>query len=408
MKVFKAVAAGAICAMALAACGGSSSSGPSSSGSNPAAANGPKPSGTPIKILAEGTFSGPADSYPQMLVGMTSAVDAVNASGGINGHPLSMTTCNVEDNPNIAQACAGKAVSNHDVAVVTGDLTQTDSAIPTLQQAGIPFIGSLANTVDDATSPISFPGAVGAYNGNAAVGVAAKAAGCKKAITVSAILPGLTSFILDKLLVGLKGEGIPVAKSLTVSLTNTSFAPAVAAAVAEHADCIASVLAVAPTTAMMAQVKETGGGTKLLAPGVNVAPLNTLAGVGDGDYIFSFSWFAGASKAPAGISTIVNSIKKYGGSSTSIATTSLTGYASILLLEDALKPVHVPYTAATTLSAMNHLQNASTDGVYPPYTTTKPTGVKGESRMFNATAIAFEITGQAATPVSSFAQIPGV
>jgi branched-chain amino acid transport system substrate-binding protein len=406
MKVSKMVLAGGMCALLLSACGSATSASGKSSASGEAA--GQKLSGTPINIQAEGTFSGPSDAYPQMLVGMTSAVDAVNASGGINGHPLKMSTCNAQDNANVAQSCAEEAVSHHDVAVVTGDLTQTNSAIPTLQQAGIPFIGSLANTVDDATSPISFPGDAGAYNGNAAVGVAAKAAGCKSAITVSAILPGLTQFVLNDLLVGLKGENIPVKKSLEVSLTNTSFAPAVAAAVAAHADCIASVLAVAPETAIMTQLKETGNGIKLLAPGVNVAPLNTLNGAGNGTYLFSFSWFAGASPEPAGITEIVNSIKKYGGSGTSIATTSLTGYASILLLEDALKPVHGSYTAKVVLNAMSHLNDASTDGVYPPYTTTKLNPVKGESRMFNPTAAVFEIEGQTAKAVGGFATIPGL
>lgn len=402
MRLLRVGGVGLICALTVAAC--SSSGG----GSGGAPVNTSKLTGSPIPIMGTGTFGGVSNPYPEMQVGISSAVDAINASGGINGHPLKLDICNDQDDPNVAQSCAQQAVANHDVAVVTGNDSNSQSVIPTLQQAGIPFVGDITNSIYDATSPISFPAAPGGFNGNGADAVAAKAAGCKSAVTVTVIVPGNTATIEATTLAGLKLAGVPNLKTLNVSLTATDFTAVVAAATAEHADCLVAVVSEPETTALMAQVRQTGGGMKLIVAGVNTAPLNTLAGVGDGDYMFSFSSVPGESNPPAGLSTVTNDIKKYGGSSTSISPTSFGGFAAVLLVADALKQIHGAYTASSVLAAMGHLHNASTDGVYPPYTTTTKPTVKDETREFNPDAIAFKIEGSTAVPVSSFEPIPGI
>lgn len=411
MKFFKAGAAGLICALAVAACGSSGSgSGSGGSGSAPsgAAAKTSKLTGTPIPIMGTGTFAGTSNPFPQMKVGISSAVDTINANGGINGHPLKLTTCNDQDNPNVAQSCAQQAVSNHDVAVVTGNDSNSKSVIPTLQQAGIPFVGNITNSLLDATSSISFPAAPGGFNGNGADAVAAKAAGCKKAVTVTVIVPGATKTIEDTTLAGLKRAGVPNLKTINVSLSATNFAPVVAAAKAEHADCLVAVVSEPETTAIMSQVHQTGAGIKLLVAGVNTAPLDTLHGVGNGVYMFSFSSVPGESNPPAGLKKVVSDIKKYGGSNTSISPTSFGGFASVLLVADALRQIHGTYTAKSVLAAMGNLTKASTDGVYPPYTTTTKPTVKNETREFNPDAITFKIEGTKAVPVGSFEPIPGL
>lgn len=372
-----------------------------------AATSGHAAGGSPIRIMGTGTFSGVSNPYPQMQVGITAAVDQINANGGIHGHKLKLDICNDQDNPNDAQSCAQQAKVNGDVAVVTGNDSNSESVIPTLQQDKIPFVGNITNSIYDATSPISFPAAPGGFNGNGADAVAAKAAGCKKAVTVTVIVPGNTATIEATTLAGLKGAHIPNVKTLNVSLTATDFTPIVAAATAAHANCLVAVVSEPETTALMSQVRQTGNGIKLIVAGVNTAPLNTLAGVGNGDYMFSFSSVPGESKPPSGLTKVTAAIKKYGGKNTSISPTSYGGFASVLLVADALKNVKGSYTAKTTLAALSHLKSASTDGVYPPYTV-KPTHVKKETREFNPDAIAFKIEGTKAVPASGFEPIPGI
>jgi ABC-type branched-subunit amino acid transport system substrate-binding protein len=365
---------------------------------------------SPIQIEAMGTFAGVSAPVPQMLTGITAAVDAINADGGINGHPLKLSSCNDQDDPNVAQSCAEEAVSNHDVAVVTGNDAHTEQVMPVLQHAGIPMVGNITNTIYDATSPVSFPGAPGGYNGNGADAVAAKAAGCKKAVTVTVIVPGATATIEDTTVAGLKRAGVAVVKKLNVSSTATSFTSSVAAASAAGADCLVGVLTEPETTALMAQMRQSGGGMKLLVAGVNVSPLSTLDGVGNGTYMFSFSAVPEESNPPAALATVDKDLEKYGHVSgvQAIDPTGYTAFASVLLLADALRNVHGAYTAKTVLAAMGHLHDASSDGIYPPYTTSKSTGVKGENREFNPDAAVFKIEGTKALSVSGFRPIPGL
>ncbi|MGV4890866.1 ABC transporter substrate-binding protein [Streptomyces viridosporus] len=81
----------------------------------------------------------------------------VNAQGGINGRRLSVLTCN-EKNDTVAVArCARRAVEEDAVAVVGSYSVHADSFLPTLEGAGIPYIGGYGITNDEFTSPLSYP-----------------------------------------------------------------------------------------------------------------------------------------------------------------------------------------------------------------------------------------------------------
>ncbi|GGV76827.1 lipoprotein [Streptomyces griseoloalbus] len=103
----------------------------------------------------------PQDTRATNKPGMPALAQAyarwINSRGGINGRRINVLTCN-EKNDNVTAArCARRAVQEHAVAVVGSYSQHTDSFMPTLEGAGIPYIGGYGITTDEFTSPLSYP-----------------------------------------------------------------------------------------------------------------------------------------------------------------------------------------------------------------------------------------------------------
>ncbi|MET9676028.1 ABC transporter substrate-binding protein [Streptomyces sp. NPDC006482] len=81
----------------------------------------------------------------------------VNSQGGIDGHELRVLTCNEQNTPAGAAACARRAVREDAVAVV-GSYSQHGGAfLAPLEAAGIPYIGGYGISEDEFTSSLSYP-----------------------------------------------------------------------------------------------------------------------------------------------------------------------------------------------------------------------------------------------------------
>ncbi|MVZ99897.1 ABC transporter substrate-binding protein [Actinomadura sp. LD22] len=156
-----AAAVAAASVLASAACNGSKADEKKNDAPNPA-------TGTPIKI-ASIVDSLSADYFS---AGLKAAVADVNGHGGINNHPISLTICRNNDNPNTAATCARDAVSSGAVAVVGGGSNFGSSTNPVLQAAGMAAFGSSPYVTSDFTSPIFFPlvgGSLGTAAGQGAI-----------------------------------------------------------------------------------------------------------------------------------------------------------------------------------------------------------------------------------------------
>jgi branched-chain amino acid transport system substrate-binding protein len=168
------VAATALVAFAATACSSSSSS-PAASSSSPAASSstssgvsspsssgapsssGTAASGSPIILYGVTTYNNPSLSIPEINTGAQAAAKAINAAGGINGHPLQVTICDDNFNPNQAQSCAEAAVSHHATAVIAAQEFVDPNYFPTLEKAGIPSIEPCGCSPAELTEPSSFP-----------------------------------------------------------------------------------------------------------------------------------------------------------------------------------------------------------------------------------------------------------
>jgi ABC-type branched-subunit amino acid transport system substrate-binding protein len=103
----------------------------------------------------------PVDTNATNMPGMPAMAKAyarwVNASGGIDGHRLTVLTCNERNDPAGAAACAHKAVSEK-VAAVVGSYSQYGQQfMAPLEAAGIPYLGGYGLSQTEFTSGLSYP-----------------------------------------------------------------------------------------------------------------------------------------------------------------------------------------------------------------------------------------------------------
>lgn len=132
----------AVAGLVVAGCGSNDSSNDSSGGTTAVART---PTGTPIKIGFLDPSLG-AGGVPQAGVGEKAALEAVNANGGVNGHPLDLVVCPVDGTPEKNISCANQFVEKQVVAVVDGFDFGVDAVRPILHSAGIPIVGAAAFT----------------------------------------------------------------------------------------------------------------------------------------------------------------------------------------------------------------------------------------------------------------------
>jgi ABC-type branched-subunit amino acid transport system substrate-binding protein len=95
------------------------------------------------------------------MVGMPAIAEAfakgINAHGGISGRPLKVLTCDEGNDRVLATRCAERAVEERAVAVVGSYSENGSQVMPSLEGAGIPFIGGYGIAGEEFSSPLSYP-----------------------------------------------------------------------------------------------------------------------------------------------------------------------------------------------------------------------------------------------------------
>ncbi|MFF8192379.1 ABC transporter substrate-binding protein [Streptomyces bobili] len=81
----------------------------------------------------------------------------INANGGLNGRRLKVLTCNDHNDTVDAAKCARQAVKANAVAVLGSYSQHSESFLPHLEGAGIPYIGGYGVTNEEFISPLSYP-----------------------------------------------------------------------------------------------------------------------------------------------------------------------------------------------------------------------------------------------------------
>src|SRR5437764_806935 len=95
----------------------------------------------PVKLGLFAATGVPAGVNPQAVAGARAAVRALNAAGGLDGHPVQLVFCNHRNDPNLSLACARKMVAEHVLAMIGGYAFNDATMIPILAKAHIPLVG---------------------------------------------------------------------------------------------------------------------------------------------------------------------------------------------------------------------------------------------------------------------------
>ncbi|MBA4863384.1 ABC transporter substrate-binding protein [Streptomyces sp. PSKA54] len=196
--------------------------------------------GAPVKVMVWAPENTQGSAQPGVRVTAQAYEKWINDNGGIKGGPLKVITCNEKGDPDEAENCAQKAVSEGVVAVVGSYSLAGDRYMPILEKAGIPYIGGTGVSAAEFSNPLSFPVNGGTPVVFTAHGQQLAEEGCKKISGVRYDVAA-AAIVIKFLTLGATSAGAKAPKDLKVPLTATDLAPQVAAAT-KGSDCVSVIL----------------------------------------------------------------------------------------------------------------------------------------------------------------------
>jgi len=396
MRLTKIGAAAAVAAAAALAvgCSSSGSSSAAGSGTSPAASSGAASGAAkaPIKLMVDTTMSPAAAlgglSFPYPAVTAKAAAAALNKDGGIDGHQVVIDVCDNQGNPNQSAACGREAKSNGDIAVIgSWDVLGAAQILPVLQAEGIPYIGALAASPAEVTSPDSFifdPGAVLASYATAAMW---SSEGCKNVVEFG--VSGSAAFTQE-----LAGQQKIAAKDgyqlhvVNIQVGQADVSAPVSTALALHPDCVTYEGDGQTTAKLVAGVRQAGYTGKFITAIGSLLPqlLASLGSVGNGVLVLNTT-LSPASSDPL-VTQFRNEVTAYVGSAKAAAVDlnefGQDGWSSVRLVDLALSGTG-DYTSAELLKKLPTMCDVNVGNVYPHVSFCKPSVQSAVfPRIFNA------------------------
>jgi branched-chain amino acid transport system substrate-binding protein len=374
-----ALALAAACmAGVVAGCSSSAASGTVGTG------RGTGPSGSPIEfgmISATGPNTPAADTF--ILPGINAAVAAVNARGGVNGHPLKLDFCNTYGSLNQTEQCAQQFASNQAIVATIGNNNYSGQAQidAILGKAGVPAIATNMTIADEYTDPLVYPvdaGTMAGFEG----GFALMAARGVKTLAVSTFQNQSSQPAVDtvKSLVLPQFPGRSLVGAQYLPPTTTDLTSSAAALIADHPDGI--FLGLGTETISYAQSLLSQGYKGFIGmPSVSVtsAQLKTLD-VPPGNLAINST----VAHAGTGWDQYQAELGKYQASAVSTASDySVSAWIGVHLLAALAAKIPGTVTRAALVKALNSLSGYSTGGLTPPISFTKPDPQPGYPRVFN-------------------------
>lgn len=328
---------------------------------------------SPVKLMTIGAINAPGFSLPSIPVGAQVAINQLNKTGGLNGHPIKLIVCNDQNNPNTATACAREAIQDK-VAAVVGGLSIFDlKIIPYLKQAGIPWVGPA--TPDDYTSSNLFLMGDEGTPGYVAIGTALADQGCKKVgIVISA--QGVPAYG-PMMAAGVTSAGGTVVNTTQAPATSPDWSSIVAADRSAGAQCIASGTGPSETPGLLAAI---ASGPKLKVAFLGGGFPDSLAaqmGTSANGVEVVAGYLPSTSKS---VIKLANEAKALAPKVTFDAFTE-HGYASVMVVAQAAKDLKT-VTASALMRALPKITHYNT-GLGPIVDFAAKPPVAGFPRLFN-------------------------
>ncbi|EFC85520.1 ABC transporter substrate-binding protein [Parafrankia sp. EUN1f] len=372
-RALAVIAATGLLSAALAACGGGSDDG--------AAADTAGLTGDPIVvevITPLSSVSPPVEVYH----GALAAASAVNASGGINGRPLTVKVCDAggTDGPAKAVECARNLVADKTIIAEVGDYEAYQEQVNTiLAAAGVPNIGPPPQSQSVLNSKNSFPLA---GSEGAALGTVLADAGAKKIQVAYTNIAQAASAVQFNEVSLERGRGLKITGSIPIDLTATDLTPAVT----RGAEGDAVALAAMPTHfAAWLTVARGGDFDQKISSSASALVPSALSALGDkADGVLVSAGLPIVTSDEPGIVRFRDEMAKYQPGKI-IDQVSLYGWLDTWAFAQVARTIDGPVTRESTLKAFSNLNDFNVFGLLPDgFSTTKPfDALPGMPRLFN-------------------------
>ena len=379
------VASGLLAVALVAGCGSGTSSDKS---------GGSGASGSPIKVMTIVPLSGNGVAYPEEAAAAQASAKYVNANGGVAGHPIDLTVCDDQNNPNGAAACGRKAVEEHAVAVVGSFSVYANEFMTALTAANIPY---LAPCCSFASQELAAPNSFNTTSGQliyVGVGIAAGQANGQNGSIVNVQTAGPRTEFLNQLIqAGLKSTGFTgTYKNVVIPAQATDYAPTVAQITNGSSTIILSIGQL-QAKALLPALASAGAKQHLIGVAGNSMATSVVKAnpdITNGATIVDYYPPLGSSDK---WKPFKDAFAKYASSDQKSLDISNLGseaeWIGMNILKQVGQGVTGDFTASNLLAALKKTTSVDTGGVTPPLDFTKPFPDPALAAVYN-TSVTFE------------------
>ncbi|MDH6108413.1 ABC-type branched-subunit amino acid transport system substrate-binding protein [Kitasatospora sp. MAP12-15] len=316
------------------------------------------PSGT-------GAFDRPGVTALAEVIGQS-----VNAKGGLNGHHLRVITCNEHNTVDGGTACVRQAVDAKVIAVIGSYSLNSDSLLPGLEEARIPYIGGYGLSAAEFSSPLSYPVAGGTPTLIAGNGRQLVAAGCR---TIALVRPDteagdtLTGYLGS----ALRPDGVKLV-DVRVSEQSPDYADAARKALGDDqpGTCASDALAPAQSAKLLDAYRKLAPQHTLLGALIGSVPQSVVGSQGAAggplDNAYVAGWYPPTSShAWDALRAMVGGDNRIDPSDLAVQTTWVA-YQVFLQATQHLQDAGTPLTAKSLRDQLDSGDTLDTGGVTPP------------------------------------------
>jgi ABC-type branched-subunit amino acid transport system substrate-binding protein len=344
-----------------------------------------QPTGTPItvEVITELTSVNPA---PEDVAGAQAAAAAVNASGGINGHPLKVISCDAGDGTSVTQAvnCARGLVGNSGVVSEVGDFEiAQDQVNSVLNAAHVPNVGPQPNGQSVLSSPNSFPLA---GSEGAAISIPLADAGAKKISVAYVNSPQAAAALpFTKAVLATARPSTTVLGGIPIDITSTDLTPFVTKAA--DGDGVALAVIPAQLASWLTVAKSGDYKQKLSVSASSLLPSELKALGSKADGLLVASGLPLVTSSMPGVVKYRQEMGQYAAGQ-ALDAISMNAWLGTWAFAQVARTISGPVTRASVIAAFSQLTNFNVFGLLPPgFTTAKTFGFPGLTRLFNQDTI---------------------
>jgi ABC-type branched-subunit amino acid transport system substrate-binding protein len=376
----------------------SGSSAPAGAGS---ASGGSAATGSAVKIMVIATRNNPGVAQPELFEAAQAETDAVNASGGVNGHKLVLLQCDENLNPNLEKACVDEAVSDK-VSAVVGSAMLFDQLGP-LASAHIPLLYNVGLTPALYADPISYPtaGIVGWFAGEAMMAARDRV----KTVEFGEVNQASSADACAIAKTVLANEGIKVLGAVTSNLVSTDRTADAAALMLGNPGGILLCGNDIYNVPMIKALRQAGYEGYIYSEGSGVLPAEaeSLGSLGNGVRIANDSWPPSDISTPI-VAEMVSSIDNYA-PGTELDETSAVGWSGVYLFAHAMAKA-TSFTGQDVINALNAVKTPIQGGVFGPFVGSGTPPFSQYPRLFNVSFLPAELENGKLVATGGFITVP--